>query len=284
MWGGPGTGGVEVDAASVPDVHGIPGPSGVGPITGPRSGAIEHLVSRDEAQASSSTEVWSLLSAHFALFPFLPTLTLVGCREQRRRSPCSLPRCHGRHGWSGLEDEFGMPSASFNVSKPASVHATNHRRPCSAAPLRSRCHAEGCRSCCAAAGNLPWTIAAPVSPPLRCVDQIVRMTTQRRSHPARRLEPIFCSRRLTTLHDVCSIEQYRFFGAPSLMEKRTLPSPLRPTHPAEGVASLPNYRHPFRHPPFHLNYVVSVFLVILISPCFLPGFGIPLILFRSRLP
>lgn len=71
-WGGPGTGGVDGDAASVPDVHALPGPSALGPITGAASGAIEHLVSRDEAQASSSTEVWSLPSAHFALVPFAP--------------------------------------------------------------------------------------------------------------------------------------------------------------------------------------------------------------------
>lgn len=48
----------------------------------------------------------------------------------------------------------------------------------------------------------------------------------------------------------------QMFGDGSLMEKRSLPSPLRPTNPAGGVASLPNYRHPSRpstslHPKDH---------------------------------
>lgn len=48
----------------------------------------------------------------------------------------------------------------------------------------------------------------------------------------------------------------QMFGDGSLMEKRSLPSPLRPTSPAGGVASLPNYRHPsrpstFLHPKDH---------------------------------
>lgn len=48
----------------------------------------------------------------------------------------------------------------------------------------------------------------------------------------------------------------QMFGDGSLMEKRSLPSPLRPTNPAGGVASLPNYRHPsrpstFLHPKDH---------------------------------
>lgn len=121
-WGGPGTGGVDGDAASVPDVHALPGPSALRPITGAVSGAIEHLVSRDEAQASSSTEVWSLPSAHFALLPFAPDPQLD--RMPKTAAAISLFVATLRWSRCPATPTTTRPRAILNVSKPASVPST----------------------------------------------------------------------------------------------------------------------------------------------------------------
>lgn len=129
-WGGPGTGGVDGDAASVPDVHALPGPSALGPITGAVSGAIEHLVSRDEAQASSSTEVWSLPSAHLALLPSAPDPPL----DRMPRTAAAISLFVATLRWSRCPatptTTRPQPSSMFPNQPPCPRHGRWPRRGC----------------------------------------------------------------------------------------------------------------------------------------------------------